>query len=174
MLFRSVDLLTRQIEELKAEETEFSAKWKSEKELINKIQQAKIEIEDAKFEADKAEREGDYGKVAELRYGKIKEKENDIESLQTELHIRQGGRAMIKEEVDAEDIADVVSRWTGIPVKKRLQSEREKLLNLEDELHKRVIGQDEAITAVADAVRRSRAGLSDPKRPIGSDRKSVV
>jgi len=163
-----VDLLTRQIEELKAEETEFSAKWKSEKELINKIQQAKIEIEDAKFEADKAEREGDYGKVAELRYGKIKEKENDIESLQTELHIRQGGRAMIKEEVDAEDIADVVSRWTGIPVNKMLQSEREKLLNLEDELHKRVIGQDEAITAVADAVRRSRAGLSDPKRPIGS------
>ena len=163
-----VDLLTRKIEELKAEETEFSAKWKSEKELINKIQQAKIEIEDAKFEADKAEREGDYGKVAELRYGKIKEKENDIESLQTELHIRQGGRAMIKEEVDAEDIADVVSRWTGIPVNKMLQSEREKLLNLEDELHKRVIGQDEAITAVADAVRRSRAGLSDPKRPIGS------
>ncbi|MDD4777923.1 MAG: ATP-dependent chaperone ClpB [Fermentimonas sp.] len=163
-----VDLLTKQIEDLKAEEAEFSAKWKSEKELINKIQQAKIEIEDAKFEADKAEREGDYGKVAELRYGKIKEKENDIEALQKELHIRQGGRAMIKEEVDAEDIADVVSRWTGIPVNKMLQSERDKLLNLEDELHKRVIGQDEAITAVADAVRRSRAGLSDPKRPIGS------
>lgn len=163
-----VDLLTKQIEDLKAEEAEFSAKWKSEKELINKIQQAKIEIEDAKFEAEKAEREGDYGKVAELRYGKIKEKENDIEALQKELHVRQGGRAMIKEEVDAEDIADVVSRWTGIPVSKMLQSERDKLLHLEVELHKRVIGQDEAITAVADAVRRSRAGLSDPKRPIGS------
>ncbi|HHU41613.1 MAG TPA: ATP-dependent chaperone ClpB [Fermentimonas caenicola] len=163
-----VDLLTKQIEDLKAEEAEFSAKWKSEKELINKIQQAKIEIEDAKFEAEKAEREGDYGKVAELRYGKIKEKENDIEALQKELHVRQGGRAMIKEEVDAEDIADVVSRWTGIPVSKMLQSERDKLLHLEEELHKRVIGQDEAITAVADAVRRSRAGLSDPKRPIGS------
>ena len=163
-----VDLLTKQIEDLKAEEAEFSAKWKSEKELINKIQQAKIEIEEAKFEAEKAEREGDYGKVAELRYGKIKEKENDIEALQKELHVRQGGRAMIKEEVDAEDIADVVSRWTGIPVSKMLQSERDKLLHLEEELHKRVIGQDEAITAVADAVRRSRAGLSDPKRPIGS------
>jgi ATP-dependent Clp protease ATP-binding subunit ClpB len=163
-----VDLLTKQIEDLKAEEAEFSAKWKSEKELINKIQQAKIEIEDAKFEAEKAEREGDYGKVAELRYGKIKEKENDIEALQKELHVRQGGRAMIKEEVDAEDIADVVSRWTGIPVSKMLQSERDKLLHLEEVLHKRVIGQDEAITAVADAVRRSRAGLSDPQRPIGS------
>ena len=163
-----VDLLTKQIEDLKAEEAEFSAKWKSEKELINKIQQAKIEIENAKFEAEKTEREGDYGKVAELRYGKIKEKENDIEALQKELHVRQGGRAMIKEEVDAEDIADVVSRWTGIPVSKMLQSERDKLLHLEEELHKRVIGQDEAITAVADAVRRSRAGLSDPKRPIGS------
>src|SRR5690554_3147527 len=163
-----VDLLTKQIEDLKAEEAEFSAKWKSEKELINKIQQAKIEIEDAKFEAEKAEREGDYGKVAELRYGKIKEKENDIEALQKELHVRQGGRAMIKEEVDAEDIADVVSRWTGIPVSRMLQSEREKLLHLEEELHKRVVGQEEAITAVADAVRRTRAGLSDPKRPIGS------
>ncbi len=163
-----VDSLTKQIEDLKAEEAEFSAKWKSEKELINKIQQAKIDIEDAKFEADKAEREGNYGKVAELRYGKIKERENDIKALQDELHLRQGGRAMIKEEVDAEDIADVVSRWTGIPVNKMLKSERDKLLNLEEELHKRVIGQDEAITAVADAVRRSRAGLSDPKRPIGS------
>src|SRR5690554_3905882 len=163
-----VDLLTKQIEDLKAEEAEFSAKWKSEKELINKIQQAKIEIEDAKFEAEKAEREGDYGKVAELRYGKIKEKENDIEALQKELHVRQGGRAMIKEEVDAEDIADVVSRWTGIPVSRMLQSEREKLLHLEEELHKQVVGQEEAITAVADTVRRTRAGLSDPKRPIGS------
>ncbi|NLI99650.1 MAG: AAA domain-containing protein, partial [Bacteroidales bacterium] len=124
--------------------------------------------ENAKFEADRAEREGDYGKVAELRYGRIKEKENEIEELQSQLHQRQGGRAMIKEEVDAEDIADVVSRWTGIPVSRMLQSEREKLLHLEEELHKRVVGQEEAITAVADAVRRTRAGLSDPKRPIGS------
>ena len=162
------ELLTRQIEELKGEESEYKAKWQSEKELINKIQQQKIDIEDARFEADRAEREGDYGKVAELRYGKIKEKENEIEQLQHELHERQGGRAMIKEEVDAEDIADVVSRWTGIPVRKMLQSEREKLLHLEEELHKRVIGQDEAITAVSDAVRRNRAGLSDAKRPIGS------
>lgn len=162
------ELLTKQIEDLKAEEAEFKAKWQSEKELINKIQQAKVEIEDAKFEADTAEREGDYGKVAELRYGRIKDKENEIKALQTELQVRQGSRAMIKEEVDAEDIADVVSRWTGIPVNKMLQSERVKLLKLEDELHNRVVGQDEAITAVADAVRRSRAGLSDPKRPIGS------
>jgi ATP-dependent Clp protease ATP-binding subunit ClpB len=162
------ELLTREIEELKAEESEYKAKWQSEKELINRIQQQKIDIEDARFEADRAEREGDYGKVAELRYGKIKEKENEIEQLQQELHERQGGRAMIKEEVDAGDIADVVSRWTGIPVSKMLQSEREKLLHLEEELHKRVIGQDEAIMAVADAVRRNRAGLSDPKRPIGS------
>ena len=161
-------LLTRQIEDLKAEEADYKAKWQSEKELINRIQQNKIEIEDARFEAERAEREGDYGKVAELRYGKIKEKENTIEALQKELHVRQGARAMIKEEVDAEDIADVVSRWTGIPVSRMLQSERDKLLHLEDELHKRVVGQHEAITAVADAVRRSRAGLSDPKRPIGS------
>ncbi|HBB02049.1 MAG: ATP-dependent chaperone ClpB [Bacteroidetes bacterium GWD2_45_23] len=163
-----VELLTRQIEDLKAEEADYKAKWQSEKELINQIQQNKIEIEDAKFEADRAEREGDYGKVAELRYGRIKEMENTIEALQKELHVRQGTRAMIKEEVDAEDIADVVSRWTGIPVSKMLQSERQKLLHLEEELHKRVVGQDEAITAVSDAVRRNRAGLSDPKRPIGS------
>ena len=162
------ELLTRQIEELKAEEADYKAKWQAEKELINRIQQAKIEIENAKFEAERAEREGDYGKVAELRYGRIKEKENEIADLQHQLHERQGGRAMIKEEVDAEDIADVVSRWTGIPVSKMLQSEREKLLHLEEELHKRVIGQEEAITAVSDAVRRNRAGLSDPKRPIGS------
>lgn len=160
--------LTKQIEDLKAEEAEYKAKWQAEKELINKIQQAKIEIEDAKFQADRAEREGDYGKVAELRYGKIRDLEKQIEMLQQELHERQGGRAMIKEEVDAEDIADVVSRWTGIPVSKMMQSEREKLLHLEDELHKRVVGQEEAITAVADAIRRNRAGLSDPKRPIGS------
>lgn len=160
--------LTKQIEDLKAEEAEYKAKWQAEKELINKIQQAKIEIEDAKFQAERAEREGDYGKVAELRYGKIRDLERQIELLQQELHERQGGRAMIKEEVDAEDIADIVSRWTGIPVSKMMQSEREKLLRLEDELHKRVVGQDEAITAVADAIRRNRAGLSDPKRPIGS------
>ena len=162
------DILTKQIENLREEENVMRAKWQSEKEIINKIQQDKIEIEDAKFQAEKAEREGNYGLVAELRYGKIKEKEKEIESLKSELHDRQGGRAMIKEEVDAEDIADVVARWTGIPVSKMMQSEREKLLHLEDELHKRVIGQDEAIHAVADAVRRSRAGLQDPKKPIGS------
>ncbi len=162
------ELLSKQIENLKAEESEFKAKWQAEKELINKIQQNKIDIEDAKFEAERAEREGDYGKVAELRYGKIKEKESEIETLNEQLHAQQGNRAMIKEEVDAEDIADVVARWTGIPVSKMLQSEREKLLNLEDELHKRVVGQHEAIAAVSDAVRRNRAGLSDPKRPIGS------
>ena len=162
------ELLTKQIEDLRAEESEYKAKWQSEKEIINKIQQDKIDIENAKFEAERAEREGNYGKVAELRYGTIKEKENEIEELQKQLHERQGGRAMIKEEVDSEDIADVVSRWTGIPVNKMLQSEREKLLHLEEHLHKRVVGQEEAITAVADAVRRNRAGLSDPKRPVGS------
>jgi ATP-dependent Clp protease ATP-binding subunit ClpB len=160
--------LTKQIEDLKAEEADYKAKWQSEKEIINKIQQEKIDIEDAKFQADKAERAGDYGRVAELRYGTIKEKESQIETLQQQLQERQGTGAMIKEEVDAEDIADVVSRWTGIPVSKMMQSEREKLLFLEDELHKRIIGQDEAIAAVSDAVRRNRAGLSDPKRPIGS------
>jgi ATP-dependent Clp protease ATP-binding subunit ClpB len=162
------DILTKQIENLREEESVLRAKWQSEKEIINKIQQNKVEIEDAKFQAEKAEREGNYGLVAELRYGKIKEKESEIESLKNELHERQGGRAMIKEEVDAEDIADVVARWTGIPVSKMLQSEREKLLHLEDELHKRVVGQNEVIHAVADAVRRSRAGLQDPKKPIGS------
>ena len=162
------ETLSRQIENLKSEESEYKAKWQAEKEIINKIQQDKIDIENAKFEAEKAEREGDYGKVAELRYGKIKEKEKEIQMLQEQLHNQQGGSAMIKEEVDSEDIADVVSRWTGIPVTKMLQSEREKLLHLEEELHKRVIGQEEAITAVADAVRRNRAGLNDPKRPIGS------
>ncbi|MDD4399730.1 MAG: ATP-dependent chaperone ClpB, partial [Dysgonamonadaceae bacterium] len=163
-----LEQLGNQIENLKQEESGFKAKWKSEKDLINKIQQNKIDIEDAKFQADRAEREGDYGKVAELRYGKIKDKEREIEELQNQLHEQQGNRAMIKEEVDSEDIADVVSRWTGIPVSKMLQSEREKLLHLEEELHKRVVGQDEAIMAVADAIRRNRAGLSDPKRPIGS------
>ena len=163
-----LEQLNKEIADLKEEETKQKAQWESEKSLINKIQQDKVDIENFKFEADKAEREGDYGKVAEIRYGKIKEKENDIKVVQEKLHNMQGAAAMIKEEVDSEDIAEVVSRWTGIPVTKMLQSEREKLLHLEEELHKRVIGQDEAIHAIADAVRRSRAGLQDPKRPIGS------
>ena len=161
-------ILNKEIEELREQEKSYKAKWQSEKELVNKIQQNKQEIEQLKFEADKAEREGDYGKVAEIRYGKLKALEDEIKSIQEDLKHQQGDSAMIKEEVTAEDIADVVSRWTGIPVSKMMQSEREKLLFLEDELHKRVIGQDEAIQAVADAVRRSRAGLQDPKRPIGS------
>ncbi len=160
--------LNEEIANLKEEAKELRAKWSSEKTLIDQIQQAKIDIENYKYEADRAEREGDYGKVAEIRYGKIKESEDIIAKLQAELGTIQGHDAMIKEEVDSEDIADIVSRWTGIPVSKMLQSEKEKLLHLEDELHKRVIGQDEAISAVADAVRRSRAGLQDPKRPIGS------
>ena len=160
--------LNKEIAELKEQETSYKAKWQSEKELVNRIQQNKKEIEQLKFEADRAEREGDYGKVAEIRYGKLQALENEIKSIQEDLKKKQGDNAMIKEEVTAEDIADVVSRWTGIPVSKMLQSERDKLLHLEDELHKRVIGQDEAIEAVADAVRRGRAGLQDPKRPIGS------
>ena len=161
-------ILNKEIEELREQEKSYKAKWQSEKELVNQIQQNKQEIENLKFEADKAEREGDYGKVAEIRYGKLKELEDGIVHIQEELKHMQGDSALIKEEVTAEDIADVVSRWTGIPVSKMMQSEREKLLFLEDELHKRVIGQDEAIQAVSDAVRRSRAGLQDPKRPIGS------
>ena len=160
--------LTKEIADLKEEETKQKAQWQSEKEQINLIQQNKIDIENLKFEAEKAEREGDYGKVAEIRYGKIKQKEEEIAAVQERLKTMQGAAAMIKEEVDSDDIADVGSRWTGIPVSKMMQSEREKLLHLEDELHKRVIGQDEAISAIADAVRRSRAGLQDPKRPIGS------
>ena len=163
-----LEQLNKEIANLKEEERKQKAQWESEKELINKIQQNKIDIENLKFEADKAEREGDYGKVAEIRYGKVKAKEEEIKEVQAKLHTMQGAAAMIKEEVDSEDIADVVSRWTGIPVNKMLQSERDKLLRLEDELHTRVIGQDEAISAIADAVRRSRAGLQDPKRPIGS------
>ena len=163
-----LEQLTKEIAELKEQENSFKAKWESEKALVNKIQQNKQQIEQLKFEADKAEREGDYGKVAEIRYGKLKALNDEIAEIQEQLHRTQGDSAMIKEEVDAEDIADVVSRWTGIPVSKMLQSEREKLLHLEDELHLRVIGQDEAISAVSDAVRRSRAGLQDPKRPIGS------
>ena len=163
-----LEQLNKEIAELKDEEKTQMAQWQNEKEQINKIQQNKIDIENLKFEADKAEREGDYGRVAEIRYGLVKAKEEEIKSVQEQLHSLQGGSAMIKEEVDSEDIADVVSRWTGIPVSKMLQSEKDKLLHLEDELHKRVIGQEEAITAIADAVRRSRAGLQDPKRPIGS------
>jgi ATP-dependent Clp protease ATP-binding subunit ClpB len=160
--------LNKEISDLKDQETNFKAKWQSERELVNRIQQHKQEMEQLKFEADKAEREGDYGRVAEIRYGKLKNLEAEIANIQHQLKDQQGGSAMIKEEVTADDIADVVSRWTGIPVSKMLQSERDKLLHLEDELHRRVIGQDEAIHAVADAVRRSRAGLQDPKRPIGS------
>ncbi len=160
--------LAKEISALKEQEKSMRAKWQQEKEYADRIQSAKQEIESLKFEADKAEREGNYGRVAEIRYGRIKELEEEIKKAQNDLHSTQGSSAMIKEEVTAEDIADVVSRWTGIPVSKMLQSERDKLLSLEDELHKRVIGQDEAITAVSDAVRRSRAGLQDPKRPIGS------
>ena len=161
-------MLGKELSALKEQEKSMRAKWQQEKEYADRIQNAKQLIESYKFEAEKAEREGDYGRVAEIRYGKIKELEEEIKLVQNELHNTQGDSAMIKEEVTAEDIADVVSRWTGIPVSKMLQSEREKLLSLEEELHKRVIGQDEAITAVSDAVRRSRAGLQDPKRPIGS------
>ncbi len=165
---RKLEQLNLEIANLKEESKGMRAKWSSEKAFIDKIQQAKIEIEDLKYQAEKAEREGDYGKVAEIRYGKIKAIESQITEFHAELENMQGTKAMIKEEVDSEDIADVVSRWTGIPVSKMLQSEKDKLLHLEDELHKRVVGQNEAITAVADAVRRSRAGLQDPKRPIGS------
>lgn len=160
--------LDKEIAELKDEEHTFRAKWESEKGLVNKIQQDKQEIENLKFEAERAEREGNYERVAEIRYSKLKALEDDIKAIQQQLLTTQGGQAMVREEVTADDIAEVVSRWTGIPVTRMMQSEREKLLHLEEELHKRVIGQDEAITAVADAVRRSRAGLQDPKRPIAS------
>ena len=164
-----LDELNKEIASLKEQEATDKAKWMREQELINRIQQAKIDIERLRFEAERAEQVGDYGKVAEIRYGKLKEKEAEIAATQAELATAQGEEgAMIREEVGAEDIADIVSRWTGIPVGKMLQSEREKLLHLEDELHRRVIGQELAIEAVADAVRRSRAGLQDPKRPIGS------
>ncbi|MDR0507224.1 MAG: ATP-dependent chaperone ClpB [Dysgonamonadaceae bacterium] len=163
-----LEILKKEIADLRAEELQLKAKWQSEREVINKIQQNKIEIEDLKYQAEKAEREGDYGKVAEIRYGLLKQKEDEIEKFQQELSEMQGQSAMIKEEVDADDIADIVSRWTGIPVGKMLQSESEKLLHIDEELHKRVVGQEEAIAAVSDAIRRSRAGLQDPKRPIGS------
>ncbi|MCC8186881.1 MAG: ATP-dependent chaperone ClpB [Bacteroides sp.] len=163
-----LEFLNKELAELKEQENSYKAKWQNEKSLVDIIQQNKVEIENLKFEADKAEREGDYGRVAEIRYGKLQELQKEIDQTQEKLYAMQGDSAMIKEEVDSEDIADVVSRWTGIPVSKMLQSEKEKLLHLEEELHKRVIGQDEAIRAVSDAVRRSRAGLQDPKRPIGS------
>ncbi len=160
--------IEKDLAQLREEAKEFTAKWKAEKELINRIQQNKIDIEQLNFDADRAEREGDYAKVAEIRYSRVQEKENENTRIQDQLKAMQGEKALIKEEVDAEDIADVVSRWTGIPVNKMVQSEKEKLLHLEEELHERVIGQDEAIRAIADAVRRSRAGLNDPRRPIGS------
>jgi len=160
--------LDKDIAELREQETQFRAKWEGERQLVNKIQQDKQEMENLKYEAERAEREGDYGKVAEIRYSKLKALEDDIKAIQAQLANAQDGNSLVREEVTADDIAEVVSRWTGIPVTKMLQSEREKLLHLETELHKRVIGQDEAITAVSDAVRRSRAGLQDPKRPIAS------
>jgi len=163
-----LDKLNKEISDLQEEVNAFNAKWEGEKALLSKIQQNKQQIEQLKFEADRAEREGDYGRVAEIRYGSLQALEAEIQKIQEQLRSAQGTEAMVKEEVTADDIAEVVSRWTGIPVAKMLTSEREKLLHLEEELHKRVIGQDEAIRAVADAVRRSRAGLQDPKRPIGS------
>lgn len=160
--------LDKDIAELKDQEKSFRAKWESERALVNKIQQDKQQMEQLKFEAERAEREGNYERVAEIRYGRLQALDNDIKTIQSQLHHTQDGSAMIREEVTADDIAEVVSRWTGIPVTRMMQSEREKLLHLEAELHKRVIGQDEAISAVSDAVRRSRAGLQDPKRPIAS------
>ncbi len=160
--------LEKDIAQLREEENDYTARWKAEKDLINRIQQNKIDIEQLNFEAERAERDGDYAKVAEIRYSKVQQKLDENASIQQKLKSMQGDEALIKEEVDAEDIADVVSRWTGIPVRKMVQSEKDKLLHLEEELHRRVVGQDEAISAVADAVRRSRAGLNDPRRPIGS------
>ncbi len=165
---QKLNQLAKEIAELKDESANMGAQWKSEKDLINKIQQEKVEIEQYRFQAETAEREGNYGLVAELRYGKIKQAEDHIKALQAELESRHANSHLIKEEVDEDDIAEIVSRWTGIPVTKMMQSEKNKLLHLEEELHKRVIGQDEAISAISDAVRRSRAGLQDPKRPIGS------
>ncbi len=160
--------LDKEIADLKDKEHQFRAKWEAEKGLVNKIQQDKQQMENLKFEAERAEREGNYGRVAEIRYGKLKQLQDDIDNIQKQLKATQGGETMVREEVTADDIAEVVSRWTGIPVTRMMQSEREKLLHLEAELHKRVIGQDEAIQAVSDAVRRSRAGLQDPKKPIAS------
>ncbi|MGM9872481.1 MAG: ATP-dependent chaperone ClpB [Muribaculaceae bacterium] len=160
--------IEKEIAQMREEEKQYTAKWRAEKELINRIQQNKVDIEQLGFEAERAEREGDYARVAEIRYSRIQQKKQENIDIQEQLRQMQGDKALIKEEVDAEDIADIVSRWTGIPVNKMVQSEKDKLLHLEDELHARVVGQDEAIEAIADAVRRSRAGLNDPKRPIGS------
>ena len=163
-----LNAIAAQLTDLQEREKSYRAKWEGERELLNRIQQDKQQMEQLKFEAERAEREGDYGRVAEIRYGKLRSLQEDIASVQAELKTRQGAEAMVKEEVTADDIADVVSRWTGIPVSRMMQSERDKLVNLDTELHRRVVGQDEAIAAVSDAVRRSRAGLQDPKRPIGS------
>ena len=160
--------IEKELADLRDREKDFTAKWKAEKDLINRIQQNKIEIEQLNFDAERAEREGDYARVAEIRYSKIQQKEKENAEIQEQLKMMQGEKALIKEEVDSEDIADVVSRWTGIPVNKMVQTEKEKLLHLETELHHRVVGQNDAIRAIADAVRRSRAGLNDPRRPIGS------
>ena len=160
--------LDKDIAELKEQEHQYRAKWEAERGLVNKIQQDKQEMEQLKFEAERAEREGNYERVAEIRYGKLQQLQDDINNIQKQLKNTQGGEGMVREEVTTDDIAEVVSRWTGIPVTRMLQSERDKLLHLEEELHKRVIGQDEAIKAVSDAVRRSRAGLQDPKKPIAS------
>lgn len=160
--------IEKELADMRDRERDLTAKWKAEKDLINKIQQNKIDIEQLNFDAERAEREGDYAKVAEIRYSRIRQKEEENAAIQEQLKVMQGEKAFIKEEVDSEDIADVVSRWTGIPVNKMVQSEKEKLLHLEDELHSRVVGQNDAIRAIADAVRRSRAGLNDPRRPIGS------
>ncbi len=160
--------IEKDLAQMREDEKEYTAKWRAEKDLINRIQQNKIDIEQLNFDAERAEREGDYAKVAEIRYSKVQQKERENAEIQEQLKMMQGEKALIKEEVDAEDIADVVSRWTGIPVNKMVQSEKEKLLHLESELHNRVVGQEEAISAIADAVRRSRAGLNDPRRPIGS------
>ena len=160
--------LSSEISALKEQSDSMQSKWLHEKELVNKIQQNKQEIEQLKFEAERAEREGNYAKVAEIRYGRLQQLSTEINNIQQQLASTQGGSAMIKEEVTPDDIAEVVSRWTGIPVSRMLQSEREKLLHMEEELHHRIIGQDDAIEAVSNAVRRSRAGVQDPKRPIGS------
>ena len=163
-----IEALTKEIEELKARDAAMRAKWQGQRDLLRKVQEQKDGIERLKVEAEQAERQGDYGRVAEIRYGKIREAEQRIGALQEEYRIASAGGSMIKEEVDAQDVAEVVSRWTGIPVTRMLASEREKLLHMEEELHKRVVGQEQAIAAISDAVRRSRAGLNDPRKPIGS------
>ena len=160
--------MSKQIAELSERRNEFKAKWQSEKSVVDKIQNEKIKIENLRVEAEQAERIGDYGKVAEIRYGKIKESEAKLTQLENELQANKEGKRLMKEEVGSDDIAEIISKWTGIPLSKMLQTEKEKLLHLEDYLHKRVVGQEEAIVAVSDAIRRSRAGLQDPKKPLGS------